>query len=266
MKIPEIDINSLSEYINDFKTIDYTQFSIQELMDKLTRIFHGFAIASISFSFPIAIYRSVKWSTRPSELKNLSYPQPDKITSFGRINDKNESYFYGSFNWEPTLYELNLKENDTVAVSMWQTKSNVLICPIGYTEDNFKYLDALRKVPSEVRPYNIPVLMRETNVVVDKLLSQLFSRKVNSEDEYKISIAIAKFLFSNQDFEGILYPTIAMNALSDNIALRTTVVDEKLKFNEARFMKIIKKDDLIFKTEILSIANNTNDDGFLIWQ
>lgn len=263
--IPKIDLKKLKISIRNFEKLEYNNYSIKEIVDYLNPIFHGYAIASLKFSHPIAIYRSVKWDILPKEIKCLSFPPTDRIKNFGRINDVGETYFYGCFNWEPTLNELDLNEGDTVAVSMWQTSYEILITPIGYSSAAFYQIDAIRSLPENVKPKNIKVLMRKNNILVDEFLSKSFTRIINSCNDYKLSVAIAKLLLKNDKSDGILYPSIVSRGLSENVALKPEAVVKKLVFNEARFIKVGKKDGLFYNTLLMYKTKSVNKKGTIEW-
>jgi hypothetical protein len=98
-------------------------------------------------------------------------------------------------------------------------------------------------------------------------LAEAFTIRVpkGSEEMYKLSVAIAEFLFTDDIFDGLIYPTVEMRANADNLALKPRYADKNLSFPKAEYARI---DDLLefsYKITVLDTANALAPDGTLLW-
>jgi hypothetical protein len=102
-----------------------------------------------------------------------------------------------------------------------------------------------------------------------------------SEHLYKLSIAIAEKLYlgplqmdseagefdGEPRFAGIVYPTIAMRANSDNIALIPEFVDRLLSLETVEWIRVDSKGtDLKYQITKLDFANSFGGDGQIEWK
>jgi hypothetical protein len=267
MKIPLINLDELKSWINILENLDLTIMGLTDVIPYVNRIFNLYAIACPVFSPPNKIYRAVKWSKRPTNIKQLIHPKPECITSIGRCNDIGVSYFYGSFNWEPTLFELRVKEGDFIVLSLFNAIDHLEFAPIGFTNEVFQRLFSNRVPPPEARPNNVELIERDSNKIVDKYIAESFTKIVNVGEEYKykISVAISKFIMSNEHIDGIIYPSILMKADSENIALKSESVFHKLQLINTVYAKVGRNNGLFHEIFPEFISNRFALNGDLFW-
>ena len=107
--------------------------------------------------------------------------------------------------------------------------------------------------------------------------SKIFTKIVpdGSENEYRLSIAIAKLFFPNNDADGnliggLFYPSVGLRGEGDNIGLLPSVVDSKLTLFEVSFHRIdgVASPDnrkLMYPVPTPLDTARPDTDGKLIW-
>ena len=147
--------------------------------------------------------------------------------------------FYGSVG-QPfsCLYECNWKVGDCFAVSAWLTTEQLILNHLGYTNDTLRALKAAKRTaPSFAEVSNDS----EQNRIIRTWQARVFTQHVpaGQEELYRLPIALKDFALPTPGpFSGILYPSIAMYALMDNVALLIPEVDTKLKLFEVIFLTV----------------------------
>lgn len=164
---------------------------------------------------------------------------------------------------EVPFFESRPTEGQTVAIARWVTTAPLLVNHVGYADTTFKTLRSNRKQSSWG-----PKPIRHLNPAVSDFLAEAFSRIVprSSEYEYKLSVAIAEKLFSDDIFDGLLYPTIAMRANADNFALKLRYASQHLQFQRAEFARIDQVRDFAFDITTLDTATKLAADGSICWK
>ena len=107
----------------------------------------------------------------------------------------------------------------------------------------------------------------EMNRLISDFLAEVFTRRVpkGSEEMYKLSIAIADYLFKDDTLDGLLYPTVEMRANADNIALKTGYADKNLRFLKVEFARINAVHEFSYDITVLDFATVLAPDGKLVW-
>ncbi len=267
MNIPLVNLDELKSWINILEKLDLNFAELKDVIPTVNRIFNLYAIACPVFPPPIKIYRAVKWNERPTNIEQLIHPKPECIKTYSRCNDIGVTYFYGSFNWEPTLFELRVNEGDYIVLSLFQAIDNLELTPIGFTEAVFDRLDSHRTPHPEARPKNVEIIERDSNKIVDEFIAESFTKIVNVGEEYKykISVAISKFFMCNEHIDGIIYPTISMNADSENVALKPESVLHKLQLANTVYAKVGKNNGFFYQLVPEFISNRVALNGDLFW-
>ena len=86
------------------------------------------------------------------------------------------------------------------------------------------------------------------------------------EHLYKLSIAIAESHFSNDMFGGLLFPTIAMRANADNLALKPECVDKCLSLSKVEYFRVDENDSKNFTCTLLDFADAFEGNGQILWK
>lgn len=152
-------------------------------------------------------------------------------------------------------------------ISQWITAAPMMVNHFGYTEPTFKALGSKRPLAGwSYEPTFIPD--DDSNRFIAEFLSEAFTRRVaaGSEHEYILTIAIAEKLFSNDLFDGLLYPTIAVGANADNFALKTYYADNNLRFLKAEYVRVEAVKENFFEINISDTATKLEADAKIIWK
>ena len=84
---------------------------------------------------------------------------------------------------------------------------------------------------------------------------------------YNMGKKIGEKFWHGDIFQGIIYPSLAMKANSDNIAIKSECVDEYLELEEIEHIRIDKKnDELNYDITILDTSGTFDKDGSIIWR
>jgi len=176
--------------------------------------------------------------------------------------------FYCSTSRNVPFFELNMMPGEMIAISKWRTLDKLTVNNIGYTNLVFSELNSNRSTPEygELKqPTEIPL----TNSLIDEFLSSVFTKVVPERNEYlyKLLIAIAEKMFSDDMFDGLLYPTIAMRANADNLAIKPRYIDsKKLELVNIEFIGIDTREGIQFTVTDTDFANSIKSDGTIEWK
>lgn len=270
MKVPikPSSTREIKKSIQTIQELDLKSVEINVIKELLRPIFKGFIVVTPKFKPGLPLYRGRYCKTKPTNVSDLIYPPKEYIKSNQRVNSVGHSVFYCSTAREVPFFELNVKPEDKIVVSKWETIEELLVNNVGYTRTCFSNLRSNResqiwgKTKKEI---NTP----EANALVNEFLSQEFTKVVPTEKEYlyKLSIAIAEKLFADDLFDGLLYPTISMRANADNLALKPKCVNEKkIVIKNVEYIQIDTKEDFKYKITVLDFANSFKEDGTIKWK
>ncbi len=188
----------------------------------------------------VRIYRTRVWDSleRPKSVSDLSYPPKDS-TPLNRANLEGEPVFYASAGLPASFVECRLERGQHVACAEWRTTIDVLLQEVG--------LSGEESIPD-----------------IEKIYEKIF--RSTDPKMYRFSARVARHLLSNDRISGLLYPSIAAQNGSHNLALKTGFVDAGLQFVNASlyFIKDITTPQQ-YQTEEIDFALPTND-GSLDWK
>ncbi|SRR5579871_41049 len=269
-------LEELMKRIDEIQKTDLRASTIESIKEKLRLLFTGFIGSASHFERGTILHRGVPYKEKPKKLSELSYPPIEKA-KMNRANRQGEQCFYCSGNRQVPFYELGLQPGDRIALSYWVTTETLLFNSIGYTEENFKNLNANRdhKWYEEVEPQE---MLNEENKLVQNFLAKAFSQQIPNDKEElkKLTIAIAEKHHSENiqendknyaQFAGLFYPTIKMNANADNFAIKKSVVDHgSLIFKEVEYIEIKSVAGAKYNVDVLDWANSISDDGLIEWK
>jgi hypothetical protein len=255
---------------------------IDFLKDRLSLLFTGYGIACPVLPIGQKLFRGVSWPSRPSHITQLTYPPTSDVRDFGRLNRPNQSIFYSSVARAAVFFELGVKPGDHLAVSQWRSTGKLWMNNVGFAPGVFRKFSSNRQAPASWQTPNAhPHIESRANKLVHQFLADEFSKFVSPSRsfEYKLSIAIAeKLLFGNLDasvaegpqdsrFAGLVYPSLAMRANSDNVALVPEFVDKYFSLREVEYIRIdtAQPENLKYEVTIVDFAN-TFADGLIEWK
>jgi len=188
----------------------------------------------------VRIYRTRVWraSERPKSIAELSYP-PQHATPLGRANLEGAPLFYASAGLPASFVECRLEKGEYVICSEWRNTTDMLLQEVGLS-NNENVLD------------------------IEKIYHNIFTS--TDAAMYKFSARIARHLLSGDPISGLIYPSIAAQNNSHNIALKTGFVDTGLQVVNAS-LYYLKNATSSFQYEIEEIDFALPKlDGSLNWK
>lgn len=260
MPIPPLSLPSsikeIEEAICELRSLDFKKATIEGILDKLHTFFIGYILSCPIFDPGLKVYRGVHRKTKPLKISEIKYPPKDK-TKVNRVNRAGQPVFYCSSSFQIPFVELDFLNGDFVALSVWETKEKLLVNNIGYTQKTELWWNKERH----------PQQLTEEIKLIAKFFTEEFRKKIPEGEEhlYKMTIAIAEGHFSQAGFNGLLYPSVAMNANGDNLALKPEYVEQHLKCLYVAWIEILSAIDNSFKYCILDEASSFHTDGTIQW-
>jgi len=143
----------------------------------------------------------------------------------------------------------------------------MVVHPVGYSRNAFNRLASRRTADSWAGLASEPA--GPAHGEITDFLATTFVRRVvggQSPDFYKLSVAISEMLLAQDLFHGLIYPTIALAAHSDNIAIKPAFADQHLQFVKAELCRVQKICEMGFEILPLDVAKEVDGDGALVWR
>ena len=232
---------------------------------------------------------------RPILLADISFPPPERVRSYQRVNPPGRPVFYCSESFDVSLSEVGAATGSVVAVSEWQVERQLHFTDVGFSENCLQTLTGRpAEMPAwatEPLPHELPPLDKEEDAVnrrVVEFLAEQFCVQVRSGDEhlYKVSVAISEVLgfdpastgrfeavgndigtnVGGSGFDGITYPSVSCRAPVQNVALRPHSVDSKLRFLNVGLVRVTHADKSDMKFEEIDFANSATVAREIEWK
>ena len=244
---------------------DLRSAEIERLVELLGPVFTGYFVQGRRFRPGLQVFRA-RVTEKPKHVRELLYPPRESVKRPGRVNSIGESVFYAAGGRECCIFEVDPKPGDTVVVARWRTNRPMLCNVVGYSQDAFGELGSNRECAKMELPLD-PESVR-INETVTTFLAREFTRRVKRGEEhlYKITIAIAQSMFADKLFDGLLYPSIAMFANGDNLAIKTEFADTALTLERVEFMTVRAVRDKQFEVDVHDTAIEQTPDGCIAWR
>jgi|SRR5208283_1219897 len=234
-----LPLEDLRQELSDLEAGSFVGMTDEELQEQIRRIHHGFVLRAPAYPPGTLIYRAVRVTERPSNKSRISYPPPEHVRANGRLNKAGEVMFYGALNqFGSCLVECGYQVGEFFAVSAWLTKVTMTVNHLGYSQAVLDQVKARRELPAFVKVDGDT----ERNMMIREWQSRIFTATVpqGREHLYRLSIALKNFALGPIHpvpnaptlFSGVLYPSVAMWLLGDNIAILSSEVDGKLELFE----------------------------------
>lgn len=188
----------------------------------------------------VRIYRTRVWRRpeRPESVADLSYP-PRDATPLNRANLEGEPVFYASAGLPASFVECRLQKEQQVICSEWRNTSDLILQDIGLSVDG-------------------------NTSDVERIYYKIFTS--TDPAMYRYSARVARHLLSGDFISGLLYPSVAAQNGSHNLALKTKFVDTGLRFVNASLYHLKSvTEPFKYETEEIDFAL-PNRDGTLNWK
>lgn len=255
----------MGRLVDVLRATDLKTANFDWLKKTLMRLSKGLVLDVPIYHSGLSLYRARRCKTRPALTSELGYPPASKVGSYGRANKPRQPMFYLNTQRNAVFFEMNPGPGDLLAVSHWTTVDKLLVFPVGYSDRVFQEKTSNRSKP-RLGPGDHPLLMHPSNRYLEDFFAVEFTKEVPNDEpwRFKISAALAETRLSPQRVDGVMYPTVAMRANSDNFALRPSSA-KKLKLLKAEFVQIDKVKDFSFEVTVLDTATEFPD-GTLAWK
>ena len=251
--------------ISDLKTWDLRAASIDQIKSALDVILIGHHRFGMQIHAGQSVFRGRRGPKRLT-IGELCYP-PASETCLNRANRAGNPILYVSSIREIPTFELQLSVGDTVTLVEWVLSAPLFVNCVGYTEETFRRLGSAR-TPEHENSIQGPAHMGPVDEMVDVFLAESYTKPVTraEEHEYRLTAAVAEWLFAADLFSGLMYPSIAMWANGDNLAIKPKAADEQLKFASAIFAEVVSVRERAIDLSVIDSASGLSPDGALAWR
>ena len=189
--------------------------------------------------------------------------------------------FYGAIGqFASCLLEIECQVGEFFAISAWLTTKPMTFNHLGYSTKVLQTLKSRRDLPFFAHVAGDS----ERNAILREWQAKVFTQHVTSGQEhlYRLPAALKEFALSNlvqidptlpPVFSGVIYPSVAMWLLADNIAILPSEVDTKMALLEVILLTVdsikkVSKEDGGVDTQFANKAYDyarADQDGNLIW-
>lgn len=267
IKVKQPEIDEVEHTVQELRGLDLASADIELVKKHLRAIMPGYILNSPIVPKDAILYRGVESADKPRKVVDLSYPPSKYVKSLHRAGRPGTSLFYCSMSREAPFFELGVLPGAKVAISHWQTTAPIVVNNVGYHQEVFGSLGSNRDCPSWGKGTDYEKL-EKTTAFIKHFFATEFAKIVPAGEEflYMLSIAIAELHFANDMFGGLLYPSMAMRANTDNLALKPECVDNHLSIRKVEYIRVDETDASGFKVTILDFADSFGKDGVIQWK
>jgi len=259
------DKASIIKLIAEIEKLDVHAATVDQIERLISALMDGFSIHAFQIPKPQYIYRT-RICEKPDNISQVTYP-PAKYTTLGRANDLRKPRFYASIGRSVPFFELNPKVGDKIVLSVWKTKTDMWLNPVGFTKEGATLLNSKRQLDKIYSPAEHGEKLTETDILVNDFLTRWFVKVIPKEksDYYKVTAAMANILLAGDAFAGLVYPTVKMFGNADNVVLDPAFVDRSLQLVSIEYFQITGNEGITFNTELLDTAVKWDTDGAIEW-
>lgn len=278
------DIRTLRETLSAVESLAASGETVEELERCLNIVCCGASVTTPAFEAGLEVYRAVRARERPKHKRDVSYPPPNCIRRNGRLNCAGEATFYGCIGQAGvSFYECRATAGERFAIGFWRSKSKLVFNHIGYSTD-----DLFRRVPTRIRQdWMNPYTPGTRDSVLHAWQADVFTREVQDGQEhlYSICIALARLAVRDvvapedkpdypREFAGVIYPSVALSKMGDNVVVRPSVIDSsfeltKVLWGEIRHVQPIDTSGEgppgYIRFNVLDASYAQRSDGSLVW-
>lgn len=278
-KAPSVHV--VRKRIAALRRLNLETTDVDFLKRQLFPLFKGYSLSTPALMPGQILFRGVKWTERPSNRSQLTYPPAHSVRTFQRANRLGHPMFYCSVAREAPFFELDSRPGDHLAISRWRVNERLIVNNAGYLDKVLLRANSNRKGPPSWEKRS-SFLDRPVNRLIHGFLAEEFARDVpiGAEHDYKLSVAITEKLLGDLIIEakdedtsripriaGIIYPALAMRANSDNLAILPEFVDRYLQLEQVEYIRVDSaSNDLKYQVTKLDFANTFGRDGQIEWK
>lgn len=302
--------DEIRKFIKTIPT-DVKNISYDELVKRCNYFFPSLPISVVDFTNDQFFFRQREWGglnvihrgreiTNPQNrphpfVSDISYipdKELDKIKSFGRVNKKGESMFYGSLNFATACIETLSKGVDfrktgsaMVSIGTWKFEQPLKLVQMPHSEKVWTEFYQTVSFKSEklteehIKEHNAELRKQINNDLAYEIL-ELFGDAfakfdIKDDSDYYLSNYYADRVFNRlngfkvgEEIDGIIYPSVPNSYQENNIALKPSVIEDKLKFINAMQVWVVHHLDRGGGGEFIPIEQRVSADatGKLSWR
>ncbi len=194
--------------------------------------------------------RVIKENTRINNVNKLKYPPSECVRKYGRANLKNQSVFYGTFNFMTAIKEMKPEIGDLITVSEWEIKNSndkLIACPLFMNQPkdgtiNIRLLNMYNSFVSDLKrfPFEVSNLIFEIHV----FYANCFARKIDSKNNqgYIYTALLADKILNQYRcgiVDAIIYPSTQEELRTENIVIKKDSFDKKFKLFKTTEKRLI---------------------------
>jgi hypothetical protein len=221
----QVSIETINRLAKDGAEVDELKWEIHNLLSLAPN-----SIASIHHP-GVTLYRGTKHhSSVPTRMEEIWYPPAEK-TLWNRANRPQRPMFYCTSDPDCALREIGAGLGDTVVFATWTTKANMMLHDLGFSSQVLSRAGSRRVLPELHKSFYTEKLSVEGRTVRDFIA---FAFTEPSPKDYRLTVALAEMHLRAEEFAGILYPSVAKDANTDNVALLPEYVRNSLSLVTAQ--------------------------------
>jgi hypothetical protein len=281
--LSKLSLEFIQDRISFVRQADLEEIEIDDLKTALAEILkaYGTYVKSIRQGEPV--FRVMKHQPNEKLFENVSriYPDPTFLTKLGRANRKHQPVYY--FCGEPGIafHEVKIQPGEVATLLECRPRNDESprVVPIGidqllskhgvkaggdFPENSVRIQHLLGNNADALKKYWI----------IDEFLTNQFLKDVpnGQEHEYKISVAIAEFLFKFSaeaaSIDGIAYPSLAGAWKHANLALVPESfhrIYQPFACARGKLARLLPELGLSFDVKEAVIAVGIDPDGTIRW-
>lgn len=277
------NLGAITRAIAELQQVDLRNADVEELKDRLKAMIDGHRTSTPIVGPGQIVHRGVRLrpEEKPMLRSRLSYRPAHLPGTWGRAARPGDTVFYCSVGRDGVPYELGLLPGDHVAIGRWRFAAPVIVNNAGYSRNAFKSLASPREVPSWATAHAKE--LSEVDRVIAGFFAKVFCKVVHNGEEYlyKTSVAIAEALYrcdltiegtvAGYDglprWGGLLYPSVALAATGDNLALLPEIVDECMCLDFVEWARVDSLEERVaYKVTLLDCATSFGPEGAIEWK
>lgn len=305
MKYP--DKNELLDFIKKLKSLNLEEYDIEDL-EKI--VYKGFGVIPfLQQPVPTntKIFRSrinhkqIKFfdnfvfgnQVEYNNVSEFGIKKAVDISEFGRANEPRESVFYGSTQLMLACAEVlqNVRKSLVtvtnpllVTVGEWKVKKQLQLAPIYFSEKVCEVRNDLanhkNSYKKKIREKFIIHDILDINDLIMEFFCDEFCKDIKSHHDYKLSALYSKILkkwsmspsaqHQNSIYNGIIYPSVAMSYVGDNISLFGENLDSIIELETAYKVLCFNFDYQLryprFTIMVIGQMENIDEYGNITWK
>ena len=236
--------------------------SFNELIPEIRRSLQSIPIVQTTIKAGTHLARArTKSDDKPYKLlSEITIRNKKFVKSFGRANRPNQAIFYCSTNHEVAIKEATqwhitdfgtlisrnmLKDYNPhvkfVTVSIWEITKDLKVASLFLNEEAMAVNPVVgffgKKLKNEERNGWDHKVLKSKNLILEFFSNEFAKRDIKQQSDYFLSAYYANEIHSigevTSSFDGVVYPTVALDYKGENIALIETAYKDKLEFVKA---------------------------------